>query len=595
MKEKKKTINDTIEEYAGDYYSKINFVKYYLFLLNIKEVFYTNRKNYYEYLHLDENICKGFSSQKSNSSTNTSNCKVVDYRLLSDCMIFKQNFVYLLNKNNIIVTNTSTNSNKTNYTNNRQLNQFQKSKTNTNNIYITDSLISNLLHVIFKLFTTNINSIKSDIGKVELEQRLISELFNRNITNNNTTNTNTTTNPILNFFTPKNLLSDLIYKIIDSYTDNDNKLMIILSCFILLNTDYIYNREIIGNIYIKLFILYYVKLKRESTALKIINAAYYEYKNKNKIYHGQLVRLLQFSIKYKSSFPVLFMDNNFLVNKPYKNISITEIMDNNSIPKTLMFYNRKIKVESTIDIKTNKRQYLVKSNDNNIDNSNNSSNNRILEVEDYALYYYNKEFNVTGVHGENLIMPALFSIFFWEVIYEITTNTTNTSNSSSYISPFQTLPIGFDYDSYEFFYKPNRDKINKILINLSNSSYKDISTSIVSFFNNKRMINNEFVKFGFKKQEENLLVKIAVAFGGKALAKLFKYTCKNFSRVGFPDLFLFKKTNNNMKDELQLIEGSMIICEVKSAKDRLSENQISWIANLVECNIKVEVFTIENI
>jgi hypothetical protein len=206
-----------------------------------------------------------------------------------------------------------------------------------------------------------------------------------------------------------------------------------------------------------------------------------------------------------------------------------------------------------------------------------SVNGEKTTVEILAISYY-KEFGYTGVHGENLILPALYNLFLWDIIYY---------DKVQYVfqSPFQTFPLDlFTCD----FYMSRKELIDKRLNEISEYSIPEMKSYIDTIYLSKKNTKTVFIIWNHMYNEKDLITKIAIAITPKILAQLFMDYAKNlkFMLKGMPDLFLWKENKG------EVIEGSALLVEVKSTNDKLSDHQKFWIDLLDRLNISIEILHI---
>jgi Fanconi-associated nuclease 1 len=211
-----------------------------------------------------------------------------------------------------------------------------------------------------------------------------------------------------------------------------------------------------------------------------------------------------------------------------------------------------------------------------------SVNGSITTVEVLALDYY-KRFNYTGIHGENLILPALYNIFLWDIIYY-------DNIPLVFQSPFQTFPLDFFYTD---FYVNRKDLIDGRLKEISEYSADDIRSYIESIYLNKKNTRCAFVIWNHLYNERDTIIKIAISIGAKILSGIFSEFAKNlkFMLKGMPDLFLWQESKEKNGDS-QPIEASSMLVEVKSKNDKLSEHQKYWLEIFDKYGLNAEVLHI---
>ena len=330
--------------------------------------------------------------------------------------------------------------------------------------------------------------------------------------------------------------------------------------------------------------------------------------------------------------------NNNLI-KQNSNYSLFNYTDNNLNESIISNYIKfkVIKADSYYNETSGRLEYLIYRKDNNLyknkvvyDNNNIENNGNvssdIVNVETLALTYYDKSENMKGIHGENRILPCLFEIFFYEELHglnskdydnlsnskeRINYNNNINQNIDSYIKSnncsnlnnnnehninnnndkydfeldncnlISTQLLSYDFFSKNFYFRC-KDKIDKKLKIISNMNIDNIVNHIKSFYNQFRPYT-VFVKEWLNTNDVSFITKIAIAIGPKSLSVLFKSISIKYHPKGFPDLFLWPSSNR-----YEDILGKIVICEVKSKRDKLSEDQKWWISILIQSNIKVD-------
>jgi hypothetical protein len=209
-----------------------------------------------------------------------------------------------------------------------------------------------------------------------------------------------------------------------------------------------------------------------------------------------------------------------------------------------------------------------------------SVDNTLTTVEEFAINYYKKmDLGYNGIHGENMIIPALYNIFFWDVIY---------FDQIQYVfqSPYQTYPLDFFYSD---FYKNRKEMIDKRVNEIEQFTDEQVINTIDFIFTNKKNIKTIFISWGNLYNDKDMLTKISIAISPSKLSKIFLELAKNvkFLIKGMPDLFLWKIYGN------KIIPDSALLVEVKSKNDKLSEHQKYWLSFLSKINVAIEVLHIE--
>lgn len=244
-------------------------------------------------------------------------------------------------------------------------------------------------------------------------------------------------------------------------------------------------------------------------------------------------------------------------------IEITELL---SIFKLKQSENiSQIKLSLSINVIYKESYYELRSQKRVYDNN--------LTVEDYALeVYYKDKYN--GIHGENLILPCLYEIFFYDIIH---------NNDNYLILNFQ--PVPFDFFQNNLFYFRNKNLIDNRIETISLLNKDEIIKYIREFFKSENKVL-AFTNINSKIHNEKLITTIALAFGSSLLSKIFLLLSKSFQASGFPDLFLWPNEGS--------ILGKIKICEVKSHNDKLSSKQKWWIICLLSIGVEVDLLLVKD-
>ena len=183
-------------------------------------------------------------------------------------------------------------------------------------------------------------------------------------------------------------------------------------------------------------------------------------------------------------------------------------------------------------------------------------------VEEFALVYY-KEKGYDGAHSENNLIPQLFTILYWNIIFD-------DSIEGVFQSPYQAFPLDLFHSD---FYEKRKEKIMKHQEKLGKSELLYVFNQIVD---RKTGFANPFIDW---ESFDPIIAKKAVERIPRnkllMVIDLFSKDVKKLSK-GMPDLFLWN-------------EKEAKFSEVKSKNDKLSDFQKHWLSLLTECQIDCEV------
>jgi hypothetical protein len=240
--------------------------------------------------------------------------------------------------------------------------------------------------------------------------------------------------------------------------------------------------------------------------------------------------------------------------------------------KYFMDKKRVIQADSVLNKMTGRRLYSLGSG--------------LSTVEEFAIDYY-KKLGYTGIHGENTILPALYNIFLWDIIFY---------DKVPYVfqSHYQIYPLDF---FSEDFYNNRKSLIDRRLEQIASFNTIDIQNTFDFIYTKKKNIKCVFINWNYALCDREILMKIAIAITPRKLASLFLEFTKNlkFMIKGMPDLFLWKESivyETNSKSVLA-VEDSALLVEVKSKNDKLSDHQKYWLSFLTKIEQNVEILHIE--
>ena len=405
------------------------------------------------------------------------------------------------------------------------------------------------------------------------------DFFNIEKNNVNEINNNINYNKLtfIDKYKPEYISSQMLYYYILNLERNKKFKLANLFYLFLLNTfDNSFILKQRGLIYYRIILNYSFHLKSNKNAIEILNICIkYDIKQYKIIKNGDLFKIKTYydklnkiknNTKNKGNNKIL----NLLISYNFKEIS----GDDFDIKKIL----KEIEADSLFSVNSGRRRY----------NLTEGKFSETANVEEFALNYYLKEENLKGIHGENLVIPALYALLLWEEIFDDKTPLV-------FQSKYQAFPLDF----YEKdFYINRKDIINAKLNKIQNYKKEQLINHIKMIYNIKKGIKNPCIEWDTHVYNQDILIKIGVAFGPIKLAEIFKVILnqglKNV-KSGMPDLFLWsEKGQNKFKEQFFYAEiNSIKLVEVKSVNDKLSDNQKFWLKTFYDQNINVEVLHIK--
>ena len=408
-----------------------------------------------------------------------------------------------------------------------------------------------------------------------------SDFFNLNeIKENNENNINMNINynkiSFVDKYRPEYISSQMLYYFILNLERNKkfnlaNLIYIyLLNCF---HNSFILKQR--GFIYHRIILNYSFHLKNNKSAIEILNICIkYDIMKYKIIKNGELFKIKAYYDKLnKQKNNTKNKGNNKILNLliPY---SFKEINDNFDIKNIL----KEIEADSLYSSSSGRRKY-------------NLTNDKFSEqatVEEFALNYYLKQDNYRGVHGENFVIPALYFLLLWEEIYD-------DEVPLVFQSKYQAFPLDFFEKD---FYINRKTKLDKKLEKINQYKKEQLINHIKNIYETKNGLKNPCVEWNSYIYNEEILIKIAVAFGPQKLVEIFRVILNQglkHVKTGMPDLFLWKENGKSKyKEKFYYAEiDSIKLVEVKSVNDKLSDNQKFWLKTFCENGINVEVLHIK--
>lgn len=213
-----------------------------------------------------------------------------------------------------------------------------------------------------------------------------------------------------------------------------------------------------------------------------------------------------------------------------------------------------------------------------------NSNNDMCSVEQLIIEYFSKEENGNwkmGVHCESRLYQMLFSIFMFDIIF------CDSHIPGVFQHAWQSQPLDFQTP---WFYLSRKQMIHDRIQVIEHMSEKEMGACINSFYSKHDGQSIVGVSWNWISSfdiniDQKEITDICHCIGSHALAMICLRLSRNYSYFcsGIPDLLLWDINQRKCK-----------IVEVKSARDRLSAKQISWIVFLkTVANIDVLVAFLE--
>ena len=394
--------------------------------------------------------------------------------------------------------------------------------------------------------------------------------------NSNSININYNKISFVDKYKPEYISSQMLYYFILNLERNKKFALANLIYIYLLNC--FHNSFILkqrGFIYHRIILNYSFHLKNNKSAIEILNICIkYDIMKYKIIKNGELFKIKTYYDKLnKQKNNTKNKGNNKILNLliPY---SFKEINDNFDI-KNIM---KEIEADSLYSSSSGRRKY----------NLTDDKFSETATVEEFALNYYLKQDNYRGVHGENVVIPALYFLLLWEEIYD-------DEVPLVFQSKYQAFPLDFFEKD---FYINRKSKLDNKLEKIQKYKKEQLINHIKTTYETKNGIKNPCVEWNSYIYNEEILIKIGIAFGPQKLVEIFRVILTQglkSVKTGMPDLFLWKENGKSKyKEKFYYAEiDSIKLVEVKSVNDKLSDNQKFWLKTFCENGINVEVLHIK--
>lgn len=219
-------------------------------------------------------------------------------------------------------------------------------------------------------------------------------------------------------------------------------------------------------------------------------------------------------------------------------------------------------------------------------------NDQQCTVEELALQYYAGDSGGgwQGVHSESGVWMTLFALLMWDVLFADIPNV--------FWHPFQTAPLDLNTDA---FYPGRKAIIEAQLRRIQHGEAPELLAATWS-----KWFGTFCKGLNWERHSLEELQVMASCVGGSGLASICRLLAEDHAgwAGGMPDLLLWRVpmstprscticcdhgTNVFLEGAYRSRVGEAKLVEVKSPRDRLSEQQRAWINILMEAGIHVEV------
>lgn len=182
-------------------------------------------------------------------------------------------------------------------------------------------------------------------------------------------------------------------------------------------------------------------------------------------------------------------------------------------------------------------------------------------VEAFALEHFAESGGWSGVHSEASVFTTIFGLLFWDILF-------GPAASGVFPTAFQTAPLDLLTDA---FYADRRAVIDERLAKIA-ADLKWCCQQIVDMFEKHHGELVTGVRWDDPDGEHcaPLLCSIVRHLGCKPLSVILRQLAEDYrhATAGMPDLVLWREAGKE--------EEGLLLVEVKSARDRLSDAQRHW-------------------
>lgn len=203
-------------------------------------------------------------------------------------------------------------------------------------------------------------------------------------------------------------------------------------------------------------------------------------------------------------------------------------------------------------------------------------------VEEFVLNEFARD-GWEGVHSESSCFTTLFSLLFWDLLFDIDV-------PDVFQTAYQTAPLDLTTDAFY----PTRTAALEERLKLIEEDFEAAIKLLQKHHVTYHLVSCIGVNWTDYSGEEGiaLLVKVAHGIGGMALSLILRQFCEDYrhNRSGMPDLILWRRSGDSSgSSELIDHANGLIFAEVKSPNDRLSDGQRHWFSVLRNGGLRVVV------
>ena len=201
-------------------------------------------------------------------------------------------------------------------------------------------------------------------------------------------------------------------------------------------------------------------------------------------------------------------------------------------------------------------------------------------VEEFVLNEFSRD-GWEGLHSESSCFTTLFSLLFWDLLFEIEV-------PDVFQTAYQTAPLDLTTDAFY----PTRTAALEERLKLIEEDFEAAIKLLQKHHVTYHLVSCIGVNWTDYSGEEGiaLLIKVVRGIGGMALSLILRQFCEDYrhNRSGMPDLILWRRSAASV-DSSELIDhaNGLIFAEVKSPNDRLSDGQRHWFSVLKNGGLRV--------
>ena len=183
-----------------------------------------------------------------------------------------------------------------------------------------------------------------------------------------------------------------------------------------------------------------------------------------------------------------------------------------------------------------------------------------------------------GIHSESSYFTTIFALMLWDLLFDI-------EIPDVFQTAYQIAPLDLTTDAFY----PFRRRVLEERLSLIEEDFEAAIKLLRKHHVSYHQVSCVGVNWTDYAGEEGieLLVKVARGIGGMALSLILRQFCEDYrhNRSGMPDLILWRVKD----DRSELIDhaNGVILAEVKSPRDRLSDAQRHWFSVLKNGGLRV--------